>query len=395
VPVIDASVDGLKLSYDGEPFFRFKKILFNKDGVMDKDGNYTVSVTGAPTIKNKQAVYPITHNNTLTVDFSSGNYFISGRNNFRTCLVECFKGRTVYDFNYDFVMGMQLFDAKVVASQLIQLGTNILRGANSSLGVYLGGINKTESAYQMRIAEIVKNIVESTAYEASDCFYTFSNDKFNDMLDKAELKRAGGYNFAGSTNSGSTLSLDEAYDILNEYSDSATLQENKDVLTRAITQATASITDEILPSEKYNAQLNLVETLIKGLVFTIVQSILTPKIIILFEVNKRLMGDSAESLSIEDFLKSISGLITDIVTEIRDIILKSLLDFVISILRDLIEQIYTLLNNEHVQHYAELIRQLFRLISLFKSHREPLDSQLDEVDYADIDNIEQPVTQEC
>lgn len=394
VPVVSGSVENGKLSYEGEPMFRFQRILFNENGEMDKNGHYTVTVTGKYTLNGNSAVYPISNNCKLTVHFDTGNYEISGSVDKRTCLVECYKGLTVYDFNYNFVMGMQLFDASVLASQLMEVGLGVMANASSQLGMSVS-INKTESAYQMRVAEIVKNIIESTAYEASDCFYTFSNDKFNSMLEKAELKRAQGYNFNGGESSGVTVSLEDAYSILSEYSDDATLQENQDVITRAITQATASITDEILPSESYNIKMNLVQELIKSLVFVIVESILSPKIVLLFEINKRLMGDSVESLSIEDFIKSISGLITEIVTEIRDLILNELLDWALNILRELAEELASMLALEQVEYYSKLMKLLLKACAFKASHRAALDSKLDEVDYADIDEVDEPTTTEC
>ena len=289
-------------------------------------------------------------------------------------------------------MGMQLFDPAVVASQLIEMATNI--AMFGTLGINLS-VNKTESAYQMRVAEIVKNIVESTAFEASDCFYSFSNEKYNDMLEKSELKRSQGYAFSDSSTHTANISLDDAYSILSEFDDNATLNENKEVITRAITTATAKITEEVLPEDRYNVKLNLVQELIKGLVLIIVESLLTPKIILLFEVNKQLMGGHDENLTLEDFLNTISSLITAIVVEIRDIILRELLNWALSILTELLEKLSSMLVMEQIEYYTRLMKGLLKACKIKLPSRKLLDSQLDNVDYADIDEIDKPITSEC
>lgn len=398
--------DVTKVKYTGEPPWRFQRILFDKNGIPNKKSNYTVLPDWENKIQDKdkhQTRYQLFNSVSgtiiqgveLTVSWDDGSYELISKDPLlkKFALVECYKGMTVYDFNYNFVMGMQLFDPAVVASQLIEMATNILAPASLSVNA---GINKTESAYQMRVAETVKKIVEATAFEASDCFFTFSNKEIEEIEHKAELKRAQGYEFIDDNHKTLQVSLDEAYSILNGFDDNATLQENKDVITRAITQATTSITNEVLPEDRYSLHLNLIQELIKGLTLTIVLSLLTPKIILLFEVNRRLMNkDIDEPLSLEEFLESISGLITAIVSEIRDLILRELLAWATQIIESLIAKLASLLVLEQTEYYIRLIRGLLKACSFKIKHRKLLESQLDVVDYADIDNIDRPVTQDC
>lgn len=376
----------------GEPFWRFKKILFNEKGEPDNKGHYTVIMKSAVDNEGeKKTIYTLNNGGTVKVNWEDGSYVLDGDNKL-TELVECYPGLTVYDFNYNFVMGMQLFEPSVVASQLIELATNI--SMFGSIGANLS-INRSETLYQMRVAEIVKNVIESTAYEASDCFYSFSNDKVNEMLQKSELKRAKAYPFSNSRNQASMSSLDEAYSILSEFNSNSTLNETKSVITRAITKATANITEEVLPEDKYNVKLDLIQEMIKGLVMVIVNSLLTPKIVLLFEVNRQLMGEHDEHLSIEDFIDSITSLITAIVVEIRDMILNALLDWAKNILLEFVEKLATMLALEQVEYYTRLMSALFKACSFKLPHRKVLESQLDNVDYADIDEIEQPIVKNC
>lgn len=378
-----------------EPIWRYKKLLFNEKGEADSKGHYTVVLKQNVNATNDSGTttYELFHGGSVVVNWEDGSYSLSEGTKL-TELIECYPGLTVYDFNYNFVMGMQLFEPSVVASQLIELVTNITMFGGVGLGVNVN-VNRSETLYQMRVAEIVKNIVESTSYEASDCFFSFSNQKFNEMLRKSELKRANAYPFSTSSNKASTPSLDEAYSILQGFDSNSNLNETKTVLTRALTQATASITEEVLPEDRYSIKLNLIQEMIKGLVMVIVNSLLTPKIVLLFEVNRQLMGGHDEHLSIEDFIESISGLITAIVIEIRDMILNALLEWAKDILMEFISKMATILSLEQAEYYARLMSSLFKACSFKVSHRKALDTQLDNVDYADIDEMEQPTIKEC
>lgn len=347
-----------------EPLWRVKPILFDKNGEPDSKGKYS--------------------SNGYTYDVESGSYSATDKNN----LYECYPKLTVYEFNYDFVMGMQLFDPTVVASQLMEIVMN-LRCASVN-------INKSETAYQMRVSEIVKNIIESTAYEVSDCFYTFDNAKYDKMLRDAELKRSRLYVNNDDNKSVNEHDGNDVFNILNEFDSNATLNENKEVIKRAITTATAKITDEVLPEDAYSIKFNIIKDLITVLTNVLVETLLSPKIVLLIEVNRALMGmEDKNKYNIEDFLKSIEGLITSIVRELVDLILQELLNWCLKILGELLEVLSDELVKESLEYYSRLIKLLFKACWFKASHRAPLETKLDHVDYADIDEIDKPQESNC
>lgn len=386
---------------EGEPAWRFKRILFDADGNPDKKGKYSIfNPLNKFESNDNSYVYNVYKKNgdkssvRLIVDKKSGEYHLSEINDeLYSIIYECYPGLTVYEFNYDFLMSIKLFDAVTITSQLLNLISDIrFGGVAANLH-----ISKTETSYQMRISEIVKNIVESTAYEVSDCFYTFDNDKYASMMHDAEVKRSQMYPFNKNSENelSSSSDSDKAIDILGSFNEKATLNERKDTIKRAITKATASITDEVLPEDKYNVKVNIITDIIRSLTNILVESIITPKVILLFEVNKELLGDRSKTLSIEDFIKSIEDVIVGIVREIRDLILKEMLDWAMSILQELFNILRDELIKEQLEYYSKLMRLLLKACSFKAKHRKPLDSELDKVDYADIDEIEKPLETKC
>lgn len=83
-----------------EPIWRVKPIIFDKDGKPDIWGSYS------------STKYEIN---------DDGSYVLTGGTE---SLYECYPRMTVYEFNYDYVMGMKLFDPTVVTAQLLETVIN-------------------------------------------------------------------------------------------------------------------------------------------------------------------------------------------------------------------------------------------------------------------------------
>lgn len=319
------------------------------------------------------------------------------------CLVACYPGLTIYEFNYDFVMGMRLLDPKTIATRLIQTLTSFRLEADFSASL-------TETIYEKRVSEIVANLIDQDSSEVSDCFYSFSNEKYQSMMQEAEYKRANNYSFQDGEES-ITINGEEIMDILNEYSSESTLHEQKDVLKRAFTQAQVKITDEVLPKDALNfdsenIRKTFVIEAVKLLTVVIFEVLISPKMLLLFEVNKRFMGEyntikiNLKDLgnSLEKILAELMNLITSIIRELIETITAELLAFVMREFKKLLDKLKSMISLEQLNFYRELIMKLIKACSfsfpLF-GHRANLDTDLDVVQYADIDEVEQPNTTEC
>jgi hypothetical protein len=116
-------------------------------------------------------------------------------------------------------------------------------------------------------------------------------------------------------------------------------------------------------------------------------------------MNKQLMSrDPLKPLSIEEFIESIQGLLVAVVHEIRDLILRELLAWAMKILQDIKSKAATLLANEQAHYYAMIMMSLLRACASIKFKNRGnkyLDTQLDDVYYADIDPIDQPKIETC
>lgn len=390
----------LNFKYSGSTPWSFHKILFDVDGKKDVwGGKYSVVVDESvtPTRDGKYNVYTLLNPKTkdqiqgisLYVNMLSGEYKLvtKGCQDIRMPLYECYPGLTVYEFNYDFIMGMRFYDPTVVAAQLIEALTNIRLGFS---------VTKTQTEYQMRISEIVKKLLETNGYESSDCFFSFSNDTFNRMQEKSELKRANLYPFQDEGNRAFNVKDADVYSVLNDYDSEATLEENISVVNRAITSATATISNEVYPEDKYNCEFDLITKGVEMITSIFVEALLSPKMLLVFAVNQKIMGEEMpKNLNIEKLLESFLDIIIAMVSEIIEMIIKKLLDFVMEKVKSLLSAAAKILLLEQLNYYTSLIRQMLENCAFSLPKNPNLVSTLDNVDYADIDANDKPITNEC
>jgi hypothetical protein len=372
----------------GEPPWRFKRILFDSDGSYNPNGKYTIP-DAKETYDDVNREIVITGGSDaddfkIIISIKSGEVTVaSDKKNIVKHLVECYPGLTVYEFNFDYLMGMRLFDAKVLASSLLRGLYNTNAAVNLSIGY-----SNTDAIEKVKT--IIRNIV-SINDEGGDCFYTFDNKKYDELLRRTEQKKAGKTSFR------------DVADILNEYDDAADLVERKRILEAAIDKASVEVKETISEGgSETQVGFSFALTLINNLVMSIMDSILSPKVLMLFEVNQRLMGGTWKEFTIEDLLKAMEMVITSVVNEIVNLLLQELLKLLMDLLKPIKETLESVILRERLQDYADLLNDIVTNCPIiwFKFGNQLLETKLDTVDYADIDTSvdipgEKPTTNKC
>lgn len=370
----------------GEPPWRFKKMLFNDKGEYDSNGKYTlVDISDSNDLKYLDGA--------VEIDPKSGTVTVTDKDKVIKNLMECYPGLTVFEFNYDYVMSIKLFDAKVLAHSLMEAVLNMNMGI--SIGIGTRHQEGTET-----IKQIIKNILESDDSEINDCYYTFDNSKYDALLRKAEEKRARQERFGNVTHE--TGLFTKVEDILNEYDANAELHEQVDVLHRAITQAAVTVSEGVPDSDKFDVEFNFIFDLIEALTTAIVNGILSPKVLMLLEINQKIMGGTWEKFTMKDLLEALRVIIMAIVKEIRDMVIQELLKLVLKALEPIIQMLASILLREQLENYSDAILEIIRNCPFiwFRFGHKYEDTKLDTVDYADIDvshnkEGEQPSTNNC
>jgi hypothetical protein len=389
------------LRYINANFFNIRYALFNEKGEMDQNGHYSCLIND-----NQSSLTPIMDGNIakykldgemgyLCVMLENGTYFLTDNNNIiikddinlSKILYQCYPKMTIYSLFYDLISGIKIFDAKTLASEIIN--TILSLRAEGSISISLPKSRTIE-----KINNIIKNFVENDGSEIDDCFYNFSNDRFSEMIANSENKRKSYYSFEGDLSSGSVVSVSGINDILSEYSDDATKEENKEVLHRAFTSLINNVTEKIGEKEKGGIKSSLIIQLLQSLLNNILQNIISPKIAVIFEMQKQLMGDKSDNFTFDMFMKNIENTLYSIIDNVGEMILNELYKQVVKKISVLTLCSKLKLEKEKLEKYMAILNELREncMISLSSNGGEDLDTTIEDVNNADIYNT--PISNE-
>lgn len=349
-----------------------KKILFNENGDFDKNGKYTLSDTKFDEIFKKEK--------SKDFEFKEGK----SKADVIRSMYECYKGLTIYEFNYDLIMGMKLFDARSIVSALF----DTLQNASLGLSV---GLEERHQESTDTIKEIIKNIINTDDSTVNDCYHTFSNDRYNMLLSNTANKRLN-----------RTDKFYDAKQILSASLSGDTVNE-EEVLHRAITQAKVTVTEGSDGSDEYGIANNFIFSLLNNLITAIVQSLLSPKLLMVIVVNQSMMGGGKwEKFNFSNLFKALQDIIVGIVKEVKDLIIDKLWKLVATRLDPLITITSDEIVKEQLDSYADVLREIMKyapyIFHFIGGQRQ--DTKIDDVDYADIDipsenNQDTPNTNNC
>lgn len=308
-------------------------------------------------------------------------------NNYRKITQNYYYRRTLIEFNTDYVMSLKLFDSKVVTAQLL----------DSLMGLLNIDLNLTykQMLIKNEVKKMVQMIVETDDTVVSDCFFTFTNDDYNAMLEKAELNRAKLFSINGEQNTTTTIDPKEILRSLNELDDSAIQSGDTTVIEHALTEISGNITTmDAMEGDAINfgARMNFIENLMNNLAYVITSAVLSPKVYLLILINLEILGKDT-NFNLEGFIGQFKQLIASLIRTIRDQLIKYLVDELMKIIGNIATEIAVKIGIEQAQYYYRLMK---KIIDCFKRKGTTLDFTIDSVEHADIITEEQtPKNAEC
>ena len=310
--------------------------------------------------------------------------------------VTLYVNKTVFEFNYDYIYSLKLFNSKTIVSNVLN---SLLGVINSGAEAIINGkYSLEEQIIAGKVSEIVTNVMQDENTIINDCFFSFSNDEYDDLLKNSEIKFNNNYVF-GTV--GGKLDQSTNTNIINEINNienCATLEEQQTTIENLFTGvafSTAAKNGEVSIKDKFTFGENIIFDIIKECVTQIVLQVLSPKVMVLYALNSYFMGDITETdiskINISNFilglLKNLTNLITNIVKQIIQILITELLKYLLDELKELLNLILEKLILERLEYYMEIIRRLIALIEMFYNTIKKgakADSFIDNVNYPDI-----------
>lgn len=303
--------------------------------------------------------------------------------------------KTVFEFNYDYIYSLKLFDSKTIVGLII----NSLLGILNSTGSIIGTTKYTfeQSVIAGKVSQIIRGYVNSPDIVIDDSYFSFSNDEFDELLLEAELKHSNSYKFGEIQG---TLSEEDASNIIESINNigknEISLEEVQDNISNVFMTAigvTTATQDQIAVRDRLCFGKNIIFTLIEMSITEIVLQVLSPKVMMLYALNAYFMGDIANGdfsqMNVKNLLKGLSNLISKMVKEIFEYFMKELLKFLLDEIQPLINKMLILMAKERVNYYIKLLQQLLSFSKMYHGINTQHKTFIDNVNYADIetDNV--------
>ena len=299
-------------------------------------------------------------------------------------------GKTLIEFNIDYIWSLKLFDAKSLTARLLDCLTGMLTiDLNLS---YKQQLVKNE------VSKMVRMISESDDIVVSDCFFSFSNDDYDTMSRQAELRKAGLLTFNGDELSAVKINAEDILSHLNEIDDNASQEKIQSIIEGSLTEISKQLTNtnyEMNDKVNFGIQMNFIENILNSLAYTLVMSVLSPKVYLLLLINLKIIGRES-NFNLEEFLGQYKQLIADLIRSIRDQLLEYLQRELMMLIGDLVKELTIKLTLEQAEYHTRLIKKLIDCFKRWKRNNTDIDFNIDDVDYADIlSSEEEPKNNDC
>lgn len=314
----------------------------------------------------------------LNVKFSSQSYYTPYKSLFDY-------NKTIFEFNKDYLENIRIFVPRIILSNLIE---TLIHGKISILDTLLK--SEQDNVIDKKLDMIINGVLEETDTTVSDCFFSFSNEDYIEMIQQTELEKYSATYTGGDGSPATKYSKDALLDALDSINSMATMNES-------ITEITKTVYDiASIPSEDSSvkasdgsvamANSNWLNRIISAIMKPIVKSLLTPQVMLLFVINLETVGmlniDGDFDKIYELIFKKILSLFVGLARYIRDKIVEFLLKLFKERIQPMLVQWSAILVSENINDWIRLLLEAIQCIPRFNIKTDL--TEIDNVQYADI-----------
>lgn len=243
-----------------------------------------------------------------------------------------YNSKTLNDLNNDFIDSIKLFDVENIFSNLI----------DSVLGTISSTANKTFTQFQndLKVGAVIDKIANADIGDKiNDSYFALSNVENEIIETKAKFNKKGETQVNTNKESKTKVKFETVKSGFNNIKQSSgNILQQKTAIENSINSVAkdfSSFTNN--PIDIETIKLDFIQELLNNLTRVLVNSILSPKIIIIFLVNfKIIYGQNADFSDPIDFLKQNKNLVNNVIKSIKAIILKILLKIALKEITELI-----------------------------------------------------------
>lgn len=297
---------------------------------------------------------------------------------------------TLYEYNWRYLNNIQIFKPKIILYGML----DALLGGIISLKNSLS-FNFKREEMKAKLSEAIKKYIEAVDTEVEDCYFEFSNDEFELMLEDMLLSRYNSILQQSQTPTVKDVSIEEYLVNIDKVNFDASQEGSISQIMKTVTDVSLKSPGEF-QSVDYGIELgydkNWWKQVVMALAMPIIESIFTPQVILLIMINFEIMGIvNTEALFTDKsngivnlIINKIFALIKSIIRLIMDKVKEILLRMVFKYLLPKLTTYELLLLMERIDAWIQLLKEVATCVPLFNfSIRKSL-GRIDNVQYADI-----------
>ena len=347
------------------------------------------------------AIYPIIQlekydSDNLLVKLPAQRYFMPSKRNalinsqpYNNTIVTF--NSSLYRFDWDYLKSIQLLNPKLLLTRLCEELIGLAISEKNALNFSI--INKSIKA---KLSKAVKSMIESDDMEIEDCYKTFSNDDFNEMLESMNLARYTASQYNGETNGVRIHDLEDYIGQLDSINEDVSTQGSTETIKKLVTSVSVDPgTEAVIEYEigvKYDS--NIIKKLIWAIVMPIIESLFTPQVMLLIVINCNTLGIvRIDNVMGQDFsmifnflLNKVLSLTKSIIIFIKDKILSILLKFLYETILPMTVRWACIVYLERIEYWLETLAAALICLPSFSLTIPKLLNSIEDVDYADIVN---------
>lgn len=318
--------------------------------------------------------WPNSTNPILEITFNSnGNGTTIPNNSLKINASVNYSSKKLTDLNNDFIDSITLFNTQGIINRIL----------DSIYGSISFSINKSKKQLEneARINTVIDKIIDSDANDViNDDYFTFTNDETFEHEKEATLRQQGIHKLELSTPINASIPIDMLSDLNNQLNiPNISPLEQKTIITNNMLKMASVTTVNNIPNippipnipnippmptipavpDNVSIKLNFTSEIFKSLTKTIVSSVISPKVIIIFLINLKIVyGANATYIDGVDFIKKNKNIFRSLIKGISSIIIKILLTLALKEIAKLMAKVIIKKRIEKTTHRKEQMLSL-------------------------------------
>ena len=308
-------------------------------------------------IQNPATVYQWPQTNPiLNITFNDLGTGGNPNNTLTITAAPAYNSKTLTDLNNDFIDSLQLLNSANVLNKIM----DIIYGTVSSVV----GISQKVLESEQKINGVVDKIVDDVNKgPINDSAFTFTREETLKQQTEAAARKRGVRNIKTTNEFASSVPIDSLTSYNQQLSSATTLVQQKNVIsTNLNNMANFSTANVPNPSDVVSSKLNFIQQIIVSIIKSIINIILSPKVILVFLINYKIVyGPTATFSDPVDFIKKNKNLFTNIMKVISVELIKILLSIA---LKEISLLVAKSIAKKQIERNTNKIAQLQSLIGL-------------------------------